>query len=270
MNQKGITLIQLLILIGIIFVVSTLSKNTPNKISNLSTKQNDSTNSSTETPPKLTPPPVEDDTFTSLERVTQCLNSNTKNTEEESAPEIKTIGRSLKVEGNVPSALKCLQMLADGEEYYALVQFPSPIEEASKAKLTSIGVQLFDYLPQFVYIAKFNSQTVSGSNVNNFTVLRWMGAIHKEDRMQKDLLEGKPNKDWQVDTPGNITLNIRFYEDTSIDKINDLLRQYGGWTIGGKATSRYFRINFPLNQVGKLGEENRIAHIEPYIPAVIY
>lgn len=192
-----------------------------------------------------------------------CLENTYGTTSDSTIPAITTQTVSFRPIENIPQGLTCLELIPNGKEYFALIQFSSPITDTMKKTITQDNIILYNYIPNFAFVAKFNSNSVNYQTFNDFRLLRWVGMVRPQMKTTSDVLKGNPKPNWVIDNSGNVTVNIRFYDNQTIENVTALLQSYGGNIVNGSMTA--FRAKIPLNQIIPLTGENSIAYIEPYI-----
>jgi subtilisin family serine protease len=87
----------------------------------------------------------------------------------------------------VPSLPNSLQITAyegNGDGYY-IVQFNGPIRASDKAAVTALGAELFDYIPEFAFIARMDLATANA--VKALNAVRWVGIHQPAYRVEPDL-----------------------------------------------------------------------------------
>ena len=86
-----------------------------------------------------------------------------------------------------------MKAYAAGEQGYYIVQFDSPVRAEQRKELEQIGAQVFDYLPDFAFIAKMSDE--SRVAVEFMENLRWVGiyqpAYRIEPALAKTIMAGK-------------------------------------------------------------------------------
>jgi subtilisin family serine protease len=104
---------------------------------------------------------------------------------------------------------------------YYLVQFEGPIEAAWKEALNQAGAQIFDYIPQFVFIVKMD--TATRTNVEKMEMIRWVGPYRPAYRVSPHLVELA-----STESSGPLHLTVVVLRGEDIDAIMDQLSGLGG------------------------------------------
>jgi subtilisin family serine protease len=84
----------------------------------------------------------------------------------------------------LPVDLKFSAAYSDGPGYY-LIQFRGPIHESDKEAVTALGVELFDYVPDFGFVARMNAATANA--VESLDIVRWIGVYQPAYRIEPGL-----------------------------------------------------------------------------------
>ena len=108
-----------------------------------------------------------------------------------------------------------------GEAGYYIVQFEGPVLEAWKGAVVSAEASLFDYIPQFAYIAKM-TQTTRGK-IQTMDSVRWIGIYQPGFRIAPDL---RTSVGTQGDQPVNVIVSF-FPGDESLHRVSEINRLGG-------------------------------------------
>jgi hypothetical protein len=92
----------------------------------------------------------------------------------ESPSEADTATAGLSIEGS-----------SQGEKGYYIVQFDGPIRTKQKKKLEQLGAQIFDYLPDFAFIVKMDSETVAAAE--SMKKVRWVRIYQPANKIEPTL-----------------------------------------------------------------------------------
>ncbi|MBN1977188.1 MAG: S8 family serine peptidase [Anaerolineae bacterium] len=84
----------------------------------------------------------------------------------------------------MPDSLEVTSYEGDGTGYY-IIQFDGPIYESDKAAVTALGAELFDYIPDFAFIARMDAATANAAR--SLSTVRWVGIYQPAYRIEPDL-----------------------------------------------------------------------------------
>lgn len=73
------------------------------------------------------------------------------------------------------------------DQDYFLIQFIGPIKSEWKEQVKELGVDFFDYIPQYAFIAYAKLSLIP--EIKKFDFIRWTGPLHQYYRIQPELLE---------------------------------------------------------------------------------
>ncbi|MFV9506057.1 MAG: S8 family serine peptidase [Oscillochloridaceae bacterium umkhey_bin13] len=90
----------------------------------------------------------------------------------------------LRAEPQLAATQRSATLASDQPDLY-LVQFRGPIEEPWKAALQAVGARLYDYIPDYAFIARMNASTAD--QVRRLPAVRWVGAYHPAYRLDPSL-----------------------------------------------------------------------------------
>jgi hypothetical protein len=145
----------------------------------------------------------------------------------------------------------------DGSGYY-LVQFDGPITEADKALLIKAGAEIFDYIPDFTFIAKMNSaiQATLGSTAN----VRWIGLYQPAFRVAPSLLQTYT----ATDRSETLELTVVVFAGEDVAQIAGQLEALGGTILDTTETEWNSKIKVQMNsnQIGAIARTPGVNWVE--------
>lgn len=132
-----------------------------------------------------------------------------------------------KPEARLPSAWQISAYPAGVEGYY-LVQFKGPIHASERQGLVDLGVELFDYVPDFSFIAAMSPQVAR--QVALRPEIRWVGIYQPAYRISPSLLDELANQ--ALSSAGGrqdaLLLNILVFRNVRLEAVSGQIRQLGG------------------------------------------
>ena len=149
----------------------------------------------------------------------------------------------------IPAELALAEYPAGVEGYY-LVQFQGQIKKKWKDALLASGAALFDYIPDYTFVAKMDSQTKA--KVAAIKQVRWLGILEPAYRIEPDLKalsqlarsstgklkakgpESQPGKIIEsaqlsrVDLPESVDIIVVLFNEEDIAGISQQIEALGG------------------------------------------
>jgi len=158
-----------------------------------------------------------------------------------------------------------IQAYEEGETGYYIVQFDGPIHNSWKESLKDTGADIFDYIPEFAFIIRMDSQQEQA--VRGLPHVRWLGIYQPSYRIS----QGALNKTFtmeQEQEAGEIsyeTLRITVFPGEDLSKINSQIAALGG-TILDTVTTKWkttLKIKAPVNRISDLTLIQGVKWVEP-------
>ncbi|MFN2111036.1 MAG: S8 family serine peptidase, partial [Anaerolineae bacterium] len=176
----------------------------------------------------------------------------------------------------VAPELRLSDAARDAEGYY-LLQFQGPIQQEWVDTVVRSGVALYDYVPEFTFIAKLDD--AARKRVERLPFVRWLGVYQPAFRVQPDLAVAAGVSDIrsissygdtgaslhrQIDG-GNIALLIRVFPDEDADAVSEAIRNLGGVVheVQQTAWRGTIRADLPMDQLTAIAQMHGVQWIEP-------
>ncbi|GAH64497.1 unnamed protein product, partial [marine sediment metagenome] len=141
----------------------------------------------------------------------------------------------------IPAELALAEYPA-GVEGYCLVQFQGPIKKQWKDALLASGAAIFDYIPDYTFVAKMDSQTKA--KVAAMKQVRWLGILEPAYRIEPDLealsqlarsstgkLQAKGGEAEEIsrsDLPDSVDIIVVLFNEEDIAGISQQIEALGG------------------------------------------
>jgi hypothetical protein len=163
----------------------------------------------------------------------------------------------------VPSAQRMSITAVDSATY--LLQFSGPVREEWKAAVTQAGVRLFDYVPDYAFIAQMDA--AAAAKVQDMSYVRWVGLYQPAYRLSPALKETRLST--SISEP--VLLNVQTLPDVDLAGITDQVKVLGGAVVSSStdATSGYLRLFMPAGQIDALAAQEGVLWVEPYVEPVM-
>lgn len=125
--------------------------------------------------------------------------------------------------GIEPAVQQTLLQAGDGR-LHMLLQFTNIPDQAQRAELEAIGIQLLGYVPRYAWYAS----VPPGLDIRApaLETLRWLGAIQPADRLSPSLRQRGVRTD-ELDEEGRAGLELRFFSDVPDSDARQLLAAHG-------------------------------------------
>jgi subtilisin family serine protease len=161
------------------------------------------------------------------------------------------------------SALRLDGYASDQPGYY-LIQFQGPIRPEWKEAVTQIGARLYDYIPDFTFIARLDA--TARRRVEALPFVRWVGVYQPAYRLASALLAtaGQGADSVPAASPtgelearpllaekGVLSLTVLFFADEDVQAAAEALRGLGG-TVHDVAHSKWkgtIRVDLPAERL---------------------
>jgi hypothetical protein len=141
------------------------------------------------------------------------------------------------------------------------VQFDGPIQSAWKQALTQAGVKIFDYLPDFSYVVRMPSDTVS--TVSAIEHVRWVGIFQPAFRISKGAM-GKLYSQGGMQK-AVVELRVNLFPGVDTDAVEDQIRELGG-VVQEKHSTKLktsLKVDIPADRIADLPAIDDVKWIEP-------
>ena len=163
----------------------------------------------------------------------------------------------------VPSAQRMSITALDTATY--LLQFSGPVREEWKAAVMQAGVRLYDYVPDYAFIAQMD--VAAAAKVQGMSYVRWVGLYQPAYRVSPTLKETRLT----TSSSEPVLLNVQTLPDVDLAGISDQVKVMGGVVVSTSidATSSYLRVFVPAGQVDTLAAQEGVLWVEPYVEPVM-
>lgn len=155
---------------------------------------------------------------------------------------------------HLPQELTLQRYPGDGTGYYIL-QFKGPVLQKWKEEVTSAGVEIFDYIPQFAFLVKMDS--LSRRRVEAMDAVRWLGIYQPGYRIAPDLMSQREEKE---DQSIELLVSIFKGEDSSI--LRSRLEALGGESIEVAPGEEKIKLAISSNRIDDLARLSGVRYIE--------
>jgi hypothetical protein len=135
---------------------------------------------------------------------------------------IALTNRSFTPEPGIDPALRAALGKADQTPIHALVQLKTPATADHRAKLARGGITLGTFLGGTAYLASLSREARLDEMGE---ILRWAGPLLPEDKMSRDLWQGKIH-DWARTSGGKVKVLVEFHEDSETSTSKRVLSAY--------------------------------------------
>jgi hypothetical protein len=127
-----------------------------------------------------------------------------------------------------------LQIQSFGEESlgYYIVQLKGPVYEADKQQLLNLGAELFDYIPEFSFIARM--PPAAAAEAADLNIVRWVGIYQPGYRIAPALMEIVKSQNIVAEDglPAGIgdplDINVLIFHGEAVQTIADQIAEMGG------------------------------------------
>lgn len=147
-----------------------------------------------------------------------------------------------------------------------LVQFIGPVQEDWKQALAEQGIRLYDYIPDYAFLARLDA-AVAPTAVRALPFVRWVGPYQPAYRLAPDLhaLRADP-------TAAPITVTLQTLPDADLAMLGAQIAAAGG-TVQAEAhnaAAAYLRAVVEPKSLADLAAADDMVWIEPYLPPQLY
>lgn len=157
-----------------------------------------------------------------------------------------------------------LQKSLYDNKYYVVIQFEATPDKSVKDRLSSLGIELIDYIPNYAYTA-----TVPASvDINALQSLNVRSIVHftVNDKAPATLLNGEIPVH-AIKQPGYADLTLVTYEKINAGKIASSIISLGATILADNQVFRSFVVRLPVGNVKALTDLAFVQWVEPIAPA---
>ena len=154
----------------------------------------------------------------------------------------------------LPKALR-LSKYPKGERGYYIVQFRGPVLQKWKDDVVSAGALLFDYIPQFAFIARMDD--TGREAVRSIPSVRWVGIYQPGYRMAPDLLNAISEKN---DRPADVLVTVFPGEDVS--RLVAELKSLGGEILEVSEIHNRIQVQVSVSRISEVARLTGIKWVE--------
>jgi hypothetical protein len=141
------------------------------------------------------------------------------------------------------------------EAGYYILQFKGPVLEAWKGAVFSAGVRLFDYIPQFAYIAKMTQAT--RRKIQAMDSVRWIGIYQPGFRVAPDLRTSIPGRG---DQP--VVVIVSLFPGEGSPHLPSEINRLGGEILEASKTNDRLRLRIPAKRIPGLSRLGGVKWID--------
>lgn len=157
-----------------------------------------------------------------------------------------------------------LQSDPDGETAYFIVQFDGPIQPDWKSALADAGVELFDYVPEFAFIARMAPDR--WETVQRMPHVRWVGAYQPAYRMSpsaRSRIYLREGVDEQAEAPMT-DLRVDLFPGVDPAVVEARIQTWGGNVRSRRAShdGTTLAVSLPANRVADLAAVEGVKWVE--------
>ncbi|MEW6051575.1 MAG: S8 family serine peptidase [Candidatus Zixiibacteriota bacterium] len=147
---------------------------------------------------------------------------------------------------------------------HILIQFNGPVTDQEKARLTTLGIEVLDYVPYYAYTARV-TRAFDASKLDAYRV-RWYGEIKADYKISPYITE-VGIKPWARRGGDLVQYTIVLHRDEDIDFWStELQAQLGAQIVGQERTTNAIELIIPEPSFYRLSELDAIVWIEPAPP----
>jgi len=158
-------------------------------------------------------------------------------------------------EPQLPSNLK-IESYEPGAYGYFLVQFNGPIYTVWKEQLSSKGVQIYAYWPNYAYLVGMRTDQVE--TVKALPFVRWIGIFQPAYKVHSELF----NKH------GERMIDVQLYPDTDISKVLTKIKATGAIVLDYQASAigKLVYLKYDLSRIADIARIPEVLAIVPWNP----
>ena len=122
-------------------------------------------------------------------------------------------------------SVKSIERYEEGEQGYYIVQFDGPIQPDWKTALQGVGVEIFDYVPDFSFIVRMSAE--NEQMVRGLSHVRWLGIYQPSFRVSKSVMSKLYS---QRKSSGNamVDLRINLFPNIDVESVEARITALGG------------------------------------------
>ncbi len=170
------------------------------------------------------------------------------------------------------TGIHSIQSYQSGEPGYFIIQFDGPIKSSWKNDLTELGVEIFNYVPDYAFIIRMNPQ--QQQKVQSLNHVRWLGIYQPSYRISQSAIDKINIKDkvsvipptGDADNNDNETLlRVIVFPGENLSRIEAEINGHQGVILDKVTTSwkTSLKIRIPNSNLASLAEIPGIKWIEP-------
>jgi hypothetical protein len=163
-----------------------------------------------------------------------------------------------------------VEMEDAGQIDYFILQFTGPIEKAWKSNLEAMGIEILDYVPDFAYIIRMDSNKINP--VNALPYVRWLGLYQPSYKLSRAVLdkvlttpEATVDPDQGESATSLVELRVTAFPGESVNELKAKIASSGGVIVDTAQTSwkTSFEVNISPDKIGDLASIPGIKWVEP-------
>ena len=122
-------------------------------------------------------------------------------------------------------SVKSIERYEEGEQGYYIVQFDGPIQPDWKTALQGVGVEIFDYVPDFSFIVRMSAE--NEQMVRGLPHVRWLGIYQPSFRVSKSVM-GKFYSQGKASGNAMVDLRINLFPNIDVESVEARITALGG------------------------------------------
>lgn len=160
--------------------------------------------------------------------------------------------------------------LEEGENYW-IVQFIGPIKEEWKTKITNLGSELYDYIPENAFLVKIDAET--REKLQKLDFVNWIGPYEPLYKVSPLLMGSKEkvtgdelrtlsiSKSFKPNFYGNLRLIV--HDSADIGKVQQKIHELAGNVL--EKTNNSIKASIQPSELLKLAKMSEVKWIEPVV-----
>lgn len=154
---------------------------------------------------------------------------------------------------------------------YFIVQFKGPIEKSWKNDLKGMGVEIFDYVPDFALLVRMDPEDISA--INSLSYVRWLGKYQPSYKISRSALDKVVTETetssedvlFQEGMTSLVDLRVTAFPGESVSRIQAEIVGHGGEVVDTVKTTRKtsFKVNISPEKIVELSLISGVKWIEP-------
>ncbi len=177
------------------------------------------------------------------------------------------------------TGIHSIQSYKMGEPGYFIIQFDGPVKACWKDELTGLGVEIFNYVPDYAFIIRMDPQ--QQQKVQSLNHVRWLGIYQPSYRISQSVIDKINIKDkapasqptGDADNNDNETLlRIIVFPGENLSRIESAINGHQAVILDKVTTSwkTSLKIKIPNSNLAALAEISGIKWIEPQPKWLLY